>query len=562
MPVLALRVTYVGELGWELYAPTEYGRALWDALWEAGRAHGLVAGGYRAIDALRLEKGYRVWSSDITPDETPFEAGLGFAVDARQGDRVHRPRRARRGEGGGPRQAAALPRARRPAGRRARQRARPRRRRRRRAGDERRATATRSSGRSPTPTCRPIGGHRRARRDRRLRRVGRLRGRARAALGSRRRADPVMTDDAGLRAGLVRLAAGAAREAELRGWLDARARGLRRGRRDRPIGHFRRDLADHDEAGPDVRDPGRHGDRAARSGSGSPPPTPTTAWSARSTAPRPATRPCAGTSTRSTAPTTSSAACRSSGRSSPSSATGSCRPRVMSAPALRERWWARRGGGAWARAPADERAATDPRVRRSRRSPTRRSLYGSRPDDRRPGRAPGFRRSLRDAWRDRASATSGATRWSPRVPPRRWSRSACRLGRGRAAGPHRGGRRAGDRLRRAAARSTAGRSWPRTASCTTTIRARLASAELRLEPHQDRGRRSPWAGGSPRPTAEAELLEPGREPDVAEADVDPAALRIDRVGLQPGRRRNAGRSRRRRRAAPTRRPSADSRRGC
>jgi 4-methylaminobutanoate oxidase (formaldehyde-forming) len=80
VPLLALRVTYVGELGWELYAPTEYGRALWTTLWAAGRDHGLVAGGYRAIDALRLEKGYRVWSSDITPDETPYEAGLGFAV--------------------------------------------------------------------------------------------------------------------------------------------------------------------------------------------------------------------------------------------------------------------------------------------------------------------------------------------------------------------------------------------------------------------------------------------------------------------------------------------------
>ena len=80
VPVLALRVTYVGELGWELYPPTEYGATLWDAIWAAGASHGLVAGGYRAIDALRLEKGYRVWSSDITPDETPFEAGLGFAV--------------------------------------------------------------------------------------------------------------------------------------------------------------------------------------------------------------------------------------------------------------------------------------------------------------------------------------------------------------------------------------------------------------------------------------------------------------------------------------------------
>jgi glycine cleavage system aminomethyltransferase T/glycine/D-amino acid oxidase-like deaminating enzyme len=81
VPLIALRVTYVGELGWELYPPMEYGLALWDTLWDAGRPHGLVAGGYRAIDALRLEKGYRVWSSDITPEETPYQAGLGFAVD-------------------------------------------------------------------------------------------------------------------------------------------------------------------------------------------------------------------------------------------------------------------------------------------------------------------------------------------------------------------------------------------------------------------------------------------------------------------------------------------------
>jgi len=80
VPVRALRVTYVGELGWELYCPMEYGAALWRTLWEAGRPHGLVAGGYRAIDSLRLEKGYRVWGADITPDDTPFEAGLGFCV--------------------------------------------------------------------------------------------------------------------------------------------------------------------------------------------------------------------------------------------------------------------------------------------------------------------------------------------------------------------------------------------------------------------------------------------------------------------------------------------------
>jgi glycine cleavage system aminomethyltransferase T/glycine/D-amino acid oxidase-like deaminating enzyme len=80
VPAIALRVTYVGELGWELYPPTEYGAVLWDTLWAAGKPFELVAAGYRAIDALRLEKGYRVWSSDITPDETPFDAGLGFAV--------------------------------------------------------------------------------------------------------------------------------------------------------------------------------------------------------------------------------------------------------------------------------------------------------------------------------------------------------------------------------------------------------------------------------------------------------------------------------------------------
>jgi glycine cleavage system aminomethyltransferase T/glycine/D-amino acid oxidase-like deaminating enzyme len=80
VPVRALRVTYVGELGWELYCPSEYGLTLWRTLWEAGQPHGLVAGGYRAIDSLRLEKGYRVWGADITPDETPYEGGLGFCV--------------------------------------------------------------------------------------------------------------------------------------------------------------------------------------------------------------------------------------------------------------------------------------------------------------------------------------------------------------------------------------------------------------------------------------------------------------------------------------------------
>jgi glycine cleavage system aminomethyltransferase T/glycine/D-amino acid oxidase-like deaminating enzyme len=97
VPVRALRVTFVGEPGWELYCPAEYGASLWRTLWEAGRPHDLVAGGYRAIDALRLEKGYRVWGADITPDDTPLEAGLGFCVRDDGGfigaDALHEPQR-------------------------------------------------------------------------------------------------------------------------------------------------------------------------------------------------------------------------------------------------------------------------------------------------------------------------------------------------------------------------------------------------------------------------------------------------------------------------------------
>ncbi|WP_428686414.1 GcvT family protein [Roseibium sp.] len=79
-PVTALRVTYVGELGWELHVPVEYASAVYAALHEAGKPLGLVNAGYRAIETLRLEKGYRAWSSDIGPDHTPDEAGLGWAV--------------------------------------------------------------------------------------------------------------------------------------------------------------------------------------------------------------------------------------------------------------------------------------------------------------------------------------------------------------------------------------------------------------------------------------------------------------------------------------------------
>jgi 4-methylaminobutanoate oxidase (formaldehyde-forming) len=82
VPVIASRVTYVGELGWELYCPAEYGLKLWDTL----HVDGVTPGGYRAIDALRLEKGYRAWASDLNAETTPHEAGLGFAVKADKGE--------------------------------------------------------------------------------------------------------------------------------------------------------------------------------------------------------------------------------------------------------------------------------------------------------------------------------------------------------------------------------------------------------------------------------------------------------------------------------------------
>ena len=129
VPCLALRVTYVGELGWELYCPMEFGLRLWDTIWEAGREHGLVAGGYKAIDSCRLEKGYRVWGADITPDDNPYEAGLDFAVKLDKGDFIGREALARRRA----RAPARLPRPGGPARRRARLGARPDRRSGRRA---------------------------------------------------------------------------------------------------------------------------------------------------------------------------------------------------------------------------------------------------------------------------------------------------------------------------------------------------------------------------------------------------------------------------------------------
>ncbi|MCH8168245.1 MAG: FAD-dependent oxidoreductase [Proteobacteria bacterium] len=80
-PALAYRVTYIGELGWELYIPTEYMQHAYETLHQAGADLGLSDIGYRAIDSLRLEKRFLAWGSDITPDYNPIEAGLGFLID-------------------------------------------------------------------------------------------------------------------------------------------------------------------------------------------------------------------------------------------------------------------------------------------------------------------------------------------------------------------------------------------------------------------------------------------------------------------------------------------------
>ncbi len=85
-PALALRVTYLGELGYELHVGSEYALYLYEQLWRAGQRHGITNVGYRAINSLRLEKHYLVWGSDITPDYNPFDAGLGFCVALDKGD--------------------------------------------------------------------------------------------------------------------------------------------------------------------------------------------------------------------------------------------------------------------------------------------------------------------------------------------------------------------------------------------------------------------------------------------------------------------------------------------
>ncbi|HMN31144.1 MAG TPA: FAD-dependent oxidoreductase, partial [Caldilineaceae bacterium] len=77
---LAMRISYIGELGWELHLPLEQMAVAYEALWAAGQDLGVSNAGYYAINALRLEKGYLAWGADLSPDETPLEAGLSFAV--------------------------------------------------------------------------------------------------------------------------------------------------------------------------------------------------------------------------------------------------------------------------------------------------------------------------------------------------------------------------------------------------------------------------------------------------------------------------------------------------
>jgi 4-methylaminobutanoate oxidase (formaldehyde-forming) len=84
--IWAQRISYAGELGWELYIPWDDGLTVWDALMKGGKPFGLEPIGYKALDSMRIEKGFLYWSGDITPDDNPYEAGLGFCVDLDKGD--------------------------------------------------------------------------------------------------------------------------------------------------------------------------------------------------------------------------------------------------------------------------------------------------------------------------------------------------------------------------------------------------------------------------------------------------------------------------------------------
>lgn len=90
IPTIASRISYVGELGWELYAKAEYGLQLWDTLWREAQTLGMVAAGGGAFESLRIEKGYRLWGTDIHTEYNPYEAGLGFSVKLNKGEFIGR----------------------------------------------------------------------------------------------------------------------------------------------------------------------------------------------------------------------------------------------------------------------------------------------------------------------------------------------------------------------------------------------------------------------------------------------------------------------------------------
>ena len=89
-PIISFRVTYVGELGYELYIPTEFAVHVYESLWEAGQDLGIKNAGYRTIASMHLEKGYADWGSELTPEYTPFDAGLGFCVALDKDDFIGR----------------------------------------------------------------------------------------------------------------------------------------------------------------------------------------------------------------------------------------------------------------------------------------------------------------------------------------------------------------------------------------------------------------------------------------------------------------------------------------
>ena len=98
VPVTAMRLSYVGERGWEIYTTADLGLRLWDTIWEAGQAHGIIAGGRGAFNSLRLEKGFRSFGTDMTFEHDPYEAGLGFAVRLDKGEFLGRDALLRRKE--------------------------------------------------------------------------------------------------------------------------------------------------------------------------------------------------------------------------------------------------------------------------------------------------------------------------------------------------------------------------------------------------------------------------------------------------------------------------------